>query len=236
MSAKDDYLQKHSLTFEPRWSVYRSFGKRLFDLAIIVPIFLAVSPVLLIAAALVKLDSRGPVFFLQERLGRYGETFLTYKFRTMTHRKREATAEILPGHSEITRTGHWLRRFKIDELPQLLNIVNGDMSLVGPRPALPEHISEYNEAGLRRLLERPGLTGLSQVSGNIYLSWPDRWFYDARYVDRLSFLKDVAIIIKTVAVVLLGEERFLKKPNTESGEASELDDASQEPHENRRAA
>lgn len=237
MSAKDDYLQKYGLTFEPRWSAYRSFGKRLFDLAIIVPIFLAISPVLLIAAALVKLDSRGPVFFLQERLGRYGETFLTYKFRTMTHRQREATAEILPGHSEVTRIGHWLRRFKIDELPQLLNIVNGDMSLVGPRPALPEHISEYNEAGLKRLIERPGLTGLSQVSGNIYLSWPDRWFYDAQYVARLSFPRDVAIIVKTVAVVLLGEERFLKKPTTDSNQSrpttitSETDD-----HGHQRAA
>jgi undecaprenyl phosphate N,N'-diacetylbacillosamine 1-phosphate transferase len=236
MSAKDDYLQRHSLTFEPRWSAYRSFGKRLFDLAIILPIFLAISPVLLIAAALVKLDSRGPVFFLQERLGRYGEIFLTYKFRTMTHRQRDATSEILPGHSEVTRTGHWLRRFKIDELPQLLNIVNGDMSLVGPRPALPEHISEYNEAGLKRLLERPGLTGLSQVSGNIYLSWPDRWFYDAQYVARLSFLKDVAIIIKTVAVVLLGEERFLKKPDTATNPVPEAATSESEDHSQRHAA
>ncbi len=90
------------------------------------------------------------------------------------------------------------------------------MSLVGPRPALPDHINDYNEEGLQRLLERPGLTGLSQVSGNIYLSWPDRWFYDAQYVSRLSFLKDVSIIVKTVAVVLLGEERFLKKPDTQT--------------------
>jgi undecaprenyl phosphate N,N'-diacetylbacillosamine 1-phosphate transferase len=236
MSAKNDYLKKHNLTFEPQWSAYRAVGKRLFDLAIILPIFLAISPVLLIAAVLVKLDSRGPVFFLQERLGRYGETFLTYKFRTMTHRQRDATSEILPGHSEVTRTGHWLRRFKIDELPQLLNIVNGDMSLVGPRPALPDHISEYNEAGLKRLLERPGLTGLSQVSGNIYLSWPDRWFYDAQYVASLSFLKDAAIIIKTVAVVLLGEERFLKKPTGDSEESSDNTDTANDAVDPRKAA
>ena len=236
MSAKSEYLQKYDLAFQTQWSAYRLFAKRLFDLAIILPIFLVISPVLLLAAVLVKLDSRGPVFFLQERLGRYGETFLTYKFRTMTHRQRYATTEILPGHSEVTRIGHSLRRFKIDELPQLLNIVNGDMSLVGPRPALPDHINEYNEDGLKRLLERPGLTGLSQVSGNIYLSWPDRWFYDAQYVDRMSFQKDVAIIIKTVAVVLLGEEHFLKKPNTDSEQSSEAEAASSEPHENRRAA
>ena len=234
MSAKDDYLQKYKLSFEPRWSLYRSCAKRLFDIVVILPVFLAISPVLLLAAVLVKLDSRGPVFFVQERLGRYGQTFLTYKFRTMTHRDREATAEVLPGHSEVTRVGHWLRRFKIDELPQLLNIVNGDMSLVGPRPALPDHISEYNEDGLKRLLERPGLTGLSQVSGNIYLSWPDRWFYDGQYVDHLSFSKDVAIIIKTVAVVLLGEERFLKKPHTDSPQVFEK--ARAEPRDESRAA
>ena len=216
--------------------MYRSFGKRLFDLLVCLPIVLAVSPVLLLAAALVKLESRGPVFFVQERLGRYGRTFLTYKFRTMTHRKREATAEILPGHSEVTRSGHWLRRFKIDEFPQLLNILNGDMSLVGPRPALPDHINEYNEDGLKRLLERPGMTGLSQVSGNIYLSWPDRWFYDAQYVKRLSLLKDATIIIKTVAVVLLGEERFLKKPHADPEQTSETEAANSGPHDHRHAA
>ena len=236
MSAKSEYLQKYDLTFKPRWSAYRSYGKRLFDLMIILPVFVAISPVLLIAAALIKLDSRGPVFFNQERLGRYGQTFLTYKFRTMTHREREATSEILPGHSEVTRVGHWLRRFKIDEMPQLLNIVNGDMSLVGPRPALPDHINEYNEAGLRRLLERPGLTGLSQVNGNIYLSWPDRWFYDAQYVNRISFARDVAIIVKTVAVVLLGEERFLNKPNTDSESATTATSPEASDHDHRLAA
>lgn len=236
MSAKSEYLQKYDLTFKPRWSAYRSYGKRLFDLMIILPVFVAISPVLLIAAALIKLDSRGPVFFNQERLGRYGETFLTFKFRTMTHREREATSEILPGHSEVTRVGHWLRRFKIDEMPQLLNIVNGDMSLVGPRPALPDHINEYNEAGLRRLLERPGLTGLSQVNGNIYLSWPDRWFYDAQYVNRISFARDVAIIVKTVAVVLLGEERFLNKPNTDSESATTATSPEASDHDHRLAA
>ncbi|NQV23635.1 MAG: sugar transferase [Rhodopirellula sp.] len=238
MSAKDDYCQNFQLTVPPRWSAYRSGAKRLFDLAVILPVFLVISPVLLIAAAVVKLDSRGPVFFNQERLGRYGKTFLTYKFRTMTHRERETVTEILPGHSEVTRVGQWLRRFKIDELPQLLNIVNGDMSLVGPRPALPDHINEYNADGLKRLLERPGLTGLSQVNGNIYLSWPDRWFYDAQYVDSLSFLQDMAIILKTVAVILLGEERFLKKPNrnSDSDPPSESTVTAPESQADRRAA
>lgn len=236
MSAKDDYLRKYGLANESRRSLYRSFAKRLFDLVVILPVFLLIAPVLVMAAVLVKLDSRGPVFFVQERLGRYGQTFLTYKFRTMTHRKRKATAEVLPGHSEVTRAGNWLRRFKVDELPQLINIVNGDMSLVGPRPALPDHIREYNRDGLKRLLERPGLTGLAQVSGNIYLSWPDRWFYDARYVDQLSFSGDMAIIAKTFAVVLLGEEQFLSKPDRRLAPSTDALDIEPEPRNHRRAA
>lgn len=236
MSARSRYIAEHDLAIKPQRSVYRQFLKRVFDLAVTVPVFVLITPVLVLAAILVKLDSRGPVFFVQERLGRYGQTFLTYKFRTMTHRQRDATAEVLPGHSEVTRAGSWLRRFKIDELPQLLNILNGDMSLVGPRPALPDHIREYNTDGLKRLLERPGLTGLAQVSGNIYLSWPDRWFYDARYVDQLSFTGDLAIIIRTVAVVLLGEERFLKKPHAGIETASDRSDVSSEPHDLRSAA
>lgn len=236
MSAREDYLKKYGLTHQPHRSLYRAFAKRAFDLIVILPVFLLIAPVLVMAAILVKLDSRGPVFFVQKRLGRYGQTFQTYKFRTMTHRKRQATTEVLPGHSEVTRVGNWLRRFKIDELPQLLNIVNGDMSLVGPRPALPDHITEYNPDGLKRLLERPGLTGLAQVSGNIYLSWPDRWFYDARYVDRLSFAGDLAIIARTVAVVLLGEERFLRKPDHGREPCSDDRDSEPEHNDQRRAA
>ena len=95
MSTKSNYLQQYDLASQSRWTAYRIFGKRLFDLTVILPIFLAISPVLLLAAVLIKLDSRGPVFFYQERLGRYGKTFITYKFRTMIHRKREATHEIL---------------------------------------------------------------------------------------------------------------------------------------------
>lgn len=213
MSDKARYCHEYSLEL-PAFSLYRFFGKRLFDIAVCLPICVLTLPVVIVTAILVRLDSKGPVFFVQERLGRFGVTFLTYKFRTMTHRERVASAEILPGHSEVTRVGRWLRRFKIDELPQLLNILKGDMSLVGPRPALPGHIRDYDEFGLRRLLARPGLTGLAQVNGNIYLSWPERWKYDAEYVDRVSVHHDAAIVLRTIAVVFLGEERFLNRPGT----------------------
>lgn len=215
MSARTQYCERHQISDAPRWAPYRSCGKRLFDLAIALPALLIASPILLLAAILIKLDSRGPIMFVQERLGRYGTTFPTFKLRTMTHRDRTPDSEILPGHSEVTRVGNWLRRTKVDELPQLLNIVRGDMSLVGPRPALPDHIDEYNGTGLRRLLARPGLTGLAQTNGNIFLSWPERWHYDSEYVDRVSLLTDVGLLFRTVAVVLLGEERFLRRPQVE---------------------
>lgn len=215
MTPSEDYCRTHQLTAPAGFSLYRRAGKRTLDLLVVLPFFLLLLPLLAIAALLVKLDSPGPVFFVQKRLGRYGSTFLTYKFRSMTDRPRTTHTEVLPGHSEVTRTGVWLRRFKIDELPQLWNIVRGDMSLVGPRPALPEHISEYNRDGLERLLERPGLTGLAQVNGNIYLSWPERWAWDARYVRELSLRTDLRIIVRTVAVVVCGEEKFLNRPIVE---------------------
>jgi undecaprenyl phosphate N,N'-diacetylbacillosamine 1-phosphate transferase len=215
MDVRNDYLQQYSITSTPRWSPYRNSGKRLVDLAVSVPLLLLASPAMLLLALLIKLDSRGPVFFVQERLGRYGTTFPTFKFRTMTDRNRTSHTEVLPGHSEVTRVGNWLRRFKLDELPQLLNIVRGDMSLVGPRPALPEHIADYNTNGLQRLLERPGLTGLAQVNGNIYLSWPERWHYDAQYVTELSAILDLQIVLKSVGVVLYGEEKFTRHVDVE---------------------
>ncbi len=217
MPALSYYCRQHGVA-TPRWAPYRSFGKRLLDLAIALPALLLVSPVLLLAAILIKLDSRGPVMFVQQRLGRYGSTFPTFKFRSMTYRDRVPDSEILPGHSEVTRVGAVLRRSKIDELPQLLNIVRGDMSIVGPRPALPDHIRKYDDNGLRRLLVRPGLTGRAQTSGNIYLSWPERWHYDADYVEGLSLVSDLRIMVKTIAVVLLGEERFVQ--HVEIGAAS----------------
>jgi undecaprenyl phosphate N,N'-diacetylbacillosamine 1-phosphate transferase len=238
MSDRENFCREHGLTELPGRSLYRLLGKRLLDLVVCLPIFLVALPVFILTAILIRLDSRGPVLFVQERLGRYGSTFLTWKFRTMNHRERSAHAEILPGHSEVTRIGHWLRRAKLDELPQLLNILKGDMSLVGPRPALPGHILDYNESGLRRLLERPGLTGLAQVNGNIYLSWPERWIYDAKYVDKLSVRLDASIVVKTVAVVFLGEERFLNRPETSEPEPTgETESSEDEPaSQPRRAA
>jgi undecaprenyl phosphate N,N'-diacetylbacillosamine 1-phosphate transferase len=197
--------------------MYRTFGKRLLDLAITLPVLLLAAPLLLFAAIWVRLDSAGPIFFLQERLGYRGRVFRVYKFRTMTDRPRESTKEIYGRDAEVTTSGFWLRRFKIDELPQLLNVISGDMSIIGPRPALPRQIEEYDAHSRRRLDVRPGLTGMAQVHGNTYLSWPERWAWDVAYVDRVSLPLDLAILFRTVAVVLLGEQRYLEPLSKENG-------------------
>jgi len=191
---------------------YRNRGKRCFDLALTAPAVLLFAPVLLAVALAVRLDSPGPVLFRQRRAGRGGRPFELLKFRTMTDRPRAVDGEVLANHPELTGVGRLLRRFKIDEMPQLLNVLAGEMSLVGPRPGLVEQIADYDEFGHQRLLVRPGLTGLAQIRGNIHLPWPERWRHDAEYVDTLSFVGDLVILVRTVAVILLGEERFLRRP------------------------
>jgi undecaprenyl phosphate N,N'-diacetylbacillosamine 1-phosphate transferase len=188
------------------------FGKRFLDLVLAILALIVLSPFFLIIIILIRFDSPGPILFIQKRLGRKAKIIDVYKFRTMTDRARAPGGEIYGRDPEVTRLGYWLRRFKLDELPQLLNIARGDLSIVGPRPALPSQLSEYTDLARKRLEVRPGLTGLAQVNGNIHLSWPERWQYDAQYVGRVSLLFDLQIILRTVAVVLLGEDKFRNPP------------------------
>jgi undecaprenyl phosphate N,N'-diacetylbacillosamine 1-phosphate transferase len=196
--------------------LYRSYGKRLLDFIFALVALCFVSPALGVIALLVRVDSPGPVLFIQNRLGMRGGIFKTYKFRTMTHRLRVPDHEILGWDPDLTGIGCWLRRFKLDELPQLFNVLKGEMSIVGPRPALSAQLSEYDEVGRMRLLVRPGMTGLAQVNGNIHLAWSERWYYDAFYVDNLSFTLDLRIIFRSISVIVFGEEKFLKplQPNS----------------------
>ena len=129
----------------------------------------------------------------------------------MIDKPRVPNREILKGDAEVTKVGAVLRRLKIDELPQIINIWRGEMSFVGPRPSLPNQIDRFNEDGKKRILVRPGLTGLAQVNGNIHLSWEERWKFDRRYVEELSFILDLKIIAKTILVVLFGERKYLNK-------------------------
>lgn len=194
-------------------SLYSSFLKPFLDFLMSLFCLLVASPLLIAAMILIRITSAGPIFFSQERLGKNGNTFSLLKLRTMTHKERKTAEEIFAGNPDVTLVGRALRRFKIDELPQLVNVLRGEMSFVGPRPAMPEQLAEYDETSKKRLLVRPGLTGLSQISGNIYLTWPERWKLDVEYVYNLSLGLDSWILLKTIPIVLLGEHRFKKKNN-----------------------
>lgn len=192
-------------------TLWAAGAKRAVDLVLSVVGLVLVSPVLLIAIAAMMVTSPGPVFFFQVRTGRNGREFRPFKLRTMTAGRAPDPNEIVPlDHPGITRVGRLLRRFKIDELPQILNVVKGDMALLGPRPTLPEQTREYDDFKRRRLLVRPGLTGLAQVNGNAAISWDERIKYDVHYVQHHGLLMDLGILAKTCLVVLIGEERYAR--------------------------
>lgn len=186
--------------------------KRLIDILVSLVILLFLFPFLILVVFLIKIDSKGPIFYLQSRVGKNGHLFKVYKFRTMTNKQRDPNAkQTFLDDPDITRIGGLLRRFKIDELPQIWNVFVGDMSLVGPRPVLPSLYEKYGDFASKRCCAKPGITGWAQVNGNIYLPWEKRLLLDSEYVDRISFMFDLRILVKTVAIVLLGEDKFIKK-------------------------
>lgn len=186
-------------------------GKRVFELLGGLLLVILCSPILAAAAVATKLTSPGPLFFEHVRTGRGGVEFGPCKFRTMTPGRKYDTVELIPlDHPEITPVGRLLRRTKIDELPQLFNVVKGEMSLVGPRPDLPEHVAQYTPFKLRRLAVRPGLTGLAQVNGAAEISWDQRIRYDVHYIAHCSFWMDLKILLKTIGVIIHGEDRYAR--------------------------
>ena len=178
--------------------------KRAFDFLAAAFLLALALPLLLGAALAVKLDSRGPVFFRQERIGRGGRPFTMWKFRSMVVGAVNQGAGYLVVRDDprITAVGKWLRRFSLDELPQLLNVLLGEMSLVGPRPSLPYQVEQYDSFQRQRLQMRPGITGLAQVTGRNELSWPERIRLDVWYVQHWSLLLDLRILGRTAGVVL----------------------------------
>ncbi|KJS31503.1 MAG: hypothetical protein VR64_11545 [Desulfatitalea sp. BRH_c12] len=184
---------------------YHDGLKRVLDMTVCWTALPLLLPFFLGVALLILMDSKGPVFFEQERLGRKGTRFHLLKFRTMYDRPRMHNREIYGRDAEVTRIGYFLRRLKLDELPQLWNVLKGDMSLVGPRPALPAQALQLDAETIRRLDVRPGLTGLAQISGNIYLPWSERWKYDILYVHTISLRRDIAILLQTFRVIVFGE-------------------------------
>lgn len=188
--------------------MYKNFVKSILDRILAFLVLCLCVPFFIVISILVKATSKGPVFFTQERLGKNAKVFKLYKFRTMSHKEREVDREIFSGDPEVTKIGVILRRYKIDEMPQLLNVLFGNMAIVGPRPSMPELQKSFNEDGAYRIKVLPGLTGLAQINGNIYLSWPKRWEYDRHYAENLSFVLDMKIIFKTFAILIYGEEKF----------------------------
>jgi len=187
--------------------------KRVFDIVTSLLVLIVFLPVWIVVAILIKATSPGPVFFLQDRPGLYKKIFKVYKFRTMRtgSEKMVKGQEVMKDDDRITSIGKFLRRSKIDEIPQVLNVLKGEMSLVGPRPERVASLEDYTDEISKRLNMKPGMTGLAQVSGNIYLTLEDRYKFDVYYIENFSLLLDLKIIIRTVGVVLFGEDRYVDK-------------------------
>lgn len=196
------------------------FVKRALDIVISASMLLLLSPLFLITALAIKLDSRGPVFYCQTRVGRYGRPFPMYKFRSMVVGADRMKAALLAQNESggvifkmkhdprVTRVGRIIRKFSIDELPQLVNVLKGEMSLVGPRPALPNEVEQYAFEDRRRLEVTPGLTCFWQVSGRSDLNFAQQVQLDVAYIESQSFWQDLKILLQTIPVVLLGKGAY----------------------------
>lgn len=174
--------------------------KRAFDVAVSAGAIVALSPVIITSAILIKKKLGSPVLFKQTRPGLHGEPFEIYKFRTMTD-DRDENGELLPDSVRLTQFGKTLRKLSIDELPQLFNVLKGDISLVGPRPLLMQYLPLYNEHQARRMEVKPGITGWAQVNGRNNISWQEKFDLDVWYVDNKSFILDMYIIYLTIMKV-----------------------------------
>lgn len=184
--------------------IYRRFIKRPMDFLLSLIAIIVLSPVFLVVAILVRIKLGSPVIFKQKRPGLNEKIFTMYKFRTMTDERGE-NGELLPDSVRLTRFGKFLRSTSLDELPEIFNILKGDMSIVGPRPLLVQYLSLYNEHQKRRHEVRPGLSGLAQVNGRNAISWEDKFNLDVEYVDKISFVMDLKIILITLKKTFVRE-------------------------------
>lgn len=181
--------------------VYEKYIKRPQDMLCALLALIVLSPILFITAFLVRVKLGSPVIFKQERPGLNGKIFTLYKFRTMTD-ERDSEGNLLPDEVRLTKFGKLLRSTSLDELPELLNILFGDIAVIGPRPLLVEYLPRYNAEQRRRHEVRPGLSGLAQVNGRNAISWEDKFKYDVQYVDHVTFLGDWKIIFQTILNVI----------------------------------
>lgn len=183
--------------------MYQHFFKRLIDFTIVLIALLCIWPILLIITIWLHFANKGAgAFFTQERPGKDGKIFKVIKFKTMTD-ERDADGNLLPDADRLTKVGKFVRSTSIDELPQLFNVLKGDMALIGPRPLLPQYLPLYNKVQARRHDVRPGITGWAQVNGRNAISWTKKFELDVWYVDHLSFLLDLKILFLTIKKVFL---------------------------------
>ncbi len=182
--------------------MYRHFFKRIIDFCVALVALVCISPVLIVVAIWLHFTNKGAgAFFLQERPGLHGKIFKIIKYKTMTD-ERDAEGNLLPDKDRITAVGKFVRKTSIDELPQLINVLKGDMALIGPRPLLPEYLPYYTERERLRHTVRPGISGWAQVNGRNHVLWEERFEYDAYYAEHLSFAMDIRIIIMTFLKVI----------------------------------
>jgi putative UDP-galactose phosphate transferase len=184
--------------------MYKNFIKPVIDFVLALVGFLLLSPVFVLVTIGLFFANDGKPFFFQLRPGKNGKIFKIIKFKTMTDKKDE-NGNLLPDADRLTKIGSFVRKTSLDEIPQLLNVIKGDMSLVGPRPLLPQYLELYNDFQRRRNEVKPGITGWAQVNGRNSISWEKKFEYDVWYVDNVSFLLDVKILIMTVLKVVKSE-------------------------------
>jgi len=184
--------------------LYIHFVKPLFDRVVAFVGLIAASPLILISMIALLMANRGNIWFLQPRPGRNGKIFKVIKFKTMTD-ERDGNGVLLPDDRRLTATGKFIRKTSLDELPQLINVLKGDMSLIGPRPLLVEYLPLYSAEQSRRHNLRPGITGWAQVNGRNAISWGQKFAYDVWYVDNVSFMLDMKILFLTVLKVFKAE-------------------------------
>lgn len=200
--------------------MYAKYIKRILDLILSLMALILLMPLMIIIGILVRINLGSPIIFKQKRPGKNEKIFTLYKFRTMTD-KRDIDGNLLPDEYRLTKFGKFLRSTSLDELPELINIIKGDMAIVGPRPLLVEYLPYYTEEEKHRHDVRPGLTGLAQVNGRNEISWEEKLKYDTEYIKEISFYSDLKIIFKTIKKTIkrkdikMGKELQFGKLNVE---------------------
>lgn len=185
--------------------MYKHFFKRLIDFILVLCVLLVIWPILLIITVWLHFANKGAgAFFTQDRPGKNGKIFKVIKYKTMTD-ERDAEGNLLPDADRLTKVGRFVRSTSIDELPQLINVLKGDMALIGPRPLLPQYLPLYSPEQARRHEVRPGITGWAQIHGRNAISWTKKFEYDVWYVDHCSFLLDLKIVFLTIKKVFIRE-------------------------------